>query len=302
MVPTTSPATSHTETRQQAPLSGSTGRQAVSPITSGTGIHQQAPPRESTGRHAGSPMTSSIRPHEETPPRDTAGQPTARSVAAKRREGSPRAPPGDSGRQQAVYSWPRTTGIGYNPQSGFALQQTILPGRQEGIQQDPRSDQTPRQPAPSTGRGQSATPIGDIERKSAGAGGAQLQLARQEVTNLPIPGTGPVKGGLPAPPLTARRMEGFHLIDVGFRAAITIGPKSGPLDPATLESFVTGVARNYNTQVPSQHPRMEEKLFEYDEGPSSHLWSMETMDPDLVDASSSRGIAPVQNSQSLGIN
>jgi hypothetical protein len=302
MVQTTSPATLHTETRQLAPLSESTGRQAVSPLISNTGLHQHAPPRESTGRHAGSPITSSIRPHEEAPPREMAGQQTARSVAAKRRERSPRAPQGDSGRQQAVYSWPRTTGIGYNPQSGFAPQQTILPRRQEGIQQDPRSDQTQHQPAPSAGRGQSATPIGNIERKSAGAGGAQLQPAHQEVTNLPVPGTGPVKGGLPALPLTARRMVDFYLIDVGFQAAITISPKSGPLDPATLESFVTGVARNYNRQVPSQHPRMEEKLFEFDEGPSSHLWSMETMDPDLVDTSSSRETAPVQYSQSLGIN
>jgi hypothetical protein len=81
-------------------------------------------------------------------------------------------------------------------------------------------------------------------------------------------------------------MGDFHLVDVGFRAAITIGPKSGQLDPATLEGFVTGVARNYNRRVPSQHPRMEERLFEFDNGASSHLWSMETMDPDLIDTSS----------------
>jgi hypothetical protein len=292
MVQTTSPATSHTETRQRAPLSESTGRQAVSPLTSSTGLHQQAPPRASTGRHAGSPMTSSIRPHEESPPCKMAGEQTARSVAAKRREGSPPTPQGSSGRQQAVYSWPHTTGIGYNPQSGFAPQQTILPRRQEGIQQDPRSDQTQHQPAPSAGRGQSATPIGDIERKSAEAGGAQLQPAHQEVTNLPVPGTGPVKGGLPALPFTARRMVDFYLINVSFQAAITISPKSRPLDPATLESFVTGVARNYNRQVPSQHPRMEEKLFEFDEGPPSHLWSMETMDPDLVDVRQPQSSSP----------
>ena len=243
--------------------------QTTHPVTSHTEPGRHTVPREPSGRQDVSSMTSTAGTRDQASPRDSAGQRAAHPDAPTCGEGVPRAPQVDPAGQRPVGSWPRTTAIRYNAQSGFATQQASPGGPQ---------------PAPSAGRGQTLTPSGEIQRSSAGPRSAQLRPAGQQVANTPVPGIEPVRGRPPGLSLTRRQM-GQYSIEIAVEAAITVGPKVGQPRMATLEKFVIDLARHHNREVASPHPRISERFFEQDDGPCRE-WFITAMSPHLTTTTS----------------
>lgn len=243
-------------------------------------------PRTSTTEHAeqdrGSismvqmtrPVPSRVEPDHHRAPREPSGRQSVSSTsstagshgqASPRGEANPRDHRADSARQGAFHLWPRTTQLEYNAGSVFATQATVSSEHKRGAQQDSPSGPPGRQLASSAGRGQSPRPSGEINRRPEGAVNAPVRPVGQQVTNIPHVSIEPVTTGRPTwLSFSVRPIEGYS-IEVGVEAAIFIGPKRGHIEP--VDKFVVDMARYHNREIPSQHSRMSERLFEHEDGP-----------------------------------